>query len=593
MEAPDGRPPVSAAGKGPGWNNRIGLRVTGSVFVLIALMGLALLSCGPTAPESGPAGSRSGPESESLDPTTRVPKIKLLAPTASYDTRRWEAVLLMATIWQDLGFDVGLRGFPDLFTLLAEVASQPFDWDAYVSGYVGRPHRLDPDEFLFRPFHCSGIQDHGPNILGYCNPEYDAVVEAQRATLDQEARRDLVYQAQEILARDIPMMTLFHRREVLAYNQADFEGWTPVVGRGLWNLWNMIRVKPKTGDRTLKAGWATDMGTLNPLALGPAFEPLQWTYDTLARIGPQGTPVPWAARDWKVVDDTTVEVTLREGMRFHDGEPVTVRDVKFSFDFIKEHGTAGFFPAALSPVDRVEIVDGSVIRFKLLKPFAPLFFTTFSLVYILPQHIWEDVATREGVDSPAKWDNPTPVGSGPFKLIYHRRGEELLLEANKDHFDPPQVEALLIVAHSNIDAVFASLMDGTVDLPDRSIAALNVPEARAAPHLGLVDTPDHGVFFIGFNLRRPPFDDLQVRRALAHTLDHDTVVEAVLGGFGEPGQAVIAPSNEFWHNPEWEKWFREDYRFDRLEARRILEEAGYRWDDQGMIHYPADGPPVP
>ena len=102
MEAPDGRPPVAAAGKGPGWNNRIGLRVTCSVFVLIILMGLALLSCGPTAPESGSAGSRSGPESESLDPASRVPKIKLLAPTASYDMRRWEAVLLMAT---------GLAGF--------------------------------------------------------------------------------------------------------------------------------------------------------------------------------------------------------------------------------------------------------------------------------------------------------------------------------------------------------------------------------------------------------------------------------------------------------------------------------------------------
>lgn len=574
-------------------NKRIGLRLISSGFVLILLMGLSLISCDLSTPRSELSRERSGIQGELLDPDTRLPQIKILAPAASYDTRRWEAVLLMATVWQDLGFDVDLRGFPDLFTLLADVSSEPFNWDAYVSGYVGRPQRLDPDEFLFRPFHCSGIQDHGPNIVGYCNPDYDSIVEAQRATLDQEARRILVYKAQEILAHDVPMITLFHRREVLAYNQADFEGWTPVVGRGLWNLWSMIRVKPKTTNRTLKAGWATDMGTLNPLALGPAFEPLQWTYDTLVRIGPNGTPVPWAASDWKIIDDTTVEITLRKGMKFHDGEPVTVQDVKFSFDFIKKHGTAGFFPAALSPVDRVEIISENVLRFKLFKPFAPLFFTTFSLVYILPQHIWENIVVSEGIDSPAKWNNTNPVGSGPFKLAYHRRGEELLLESNKDHFDPPQVDALLIVSHSNIDGVFASLMNGTVDVPDRSISALNVPEVREAPHLGLTDTPDHGVFFLGFNLRRPPFNDLQVRRALAHTLDHKTVVEAVLGGFGEPGQGVIAPSNKFWHNPAWEKWFVEDYQFDRVAARRILQESGYRWDEEGKLHYPIDGPPVP
>ena len=555
------------------------------------MAGLVLVACGSGSPESEPG--RPTTVSESVDASTKVPPVRVLAPAASYDTRRWEATLLMANVWQELGFDVEVRGFPDFATLLSTVSSEPSLWEAYVTGYLGRPQRLDPDELLYRPFHCSGIMEFGANLVGYCNPQYDAVVEAQRSTLNQEARRELVYRAQEILARDIPMFVLFHRRQVFAYNQSDFEHWTPVVGRGLWNLWNMLNVTPKTDDRTLTAGWATDIATTNPLALDAAVEPLQWTYDTLARIGPRGTPVPWAAKSWSVIDDTTVDVTLRQGMRFHDGEPVRAQDVKFSFDFIKEHGAAGHFPAALSPVEKVQVLDARTVRFKLSEPHAPLFFTTFTLIYILPQHIWEVEVDRQGVDSPARWNNPAPVGSGPFKLIYHRRGEELLLEANKEHFHPPNIDALLIVAHSNIDAVFASLMSGTVDFPDRSIAALNVPEARAAPHLGLVDTPDHGISAMGFNLRRPPFNDLQLRRALAHTLDHDTVVEAVLGGFGEPGRGVIAPSNEFWHNPEWQRWFEEDYRFDKLEARRILEQAGYRWDGQGKIHYPASGPPVP
>jgi len=104
---------------------------------------------------------------------------------------------------------------------------------------------------------------------------------------------------------------------------------------------------------------------------------------------------------------------------------------------------------------------------------------------------------------------------------------------------------------------------------------------------------DFGVFYMGFNFRRPPFNDPAVRRAIAHTLDHQTVVEAVLGGFGEPGQGMVAPANQFWYNPEWETWLAEDYNFSVRTAREILAEAGYRWDAEGNIYYPEGGPPVP
>lgn len=535
------------------------------------------------------------PEAEVEAPSAEelVPRVVLLAPSAGYDPARWEATLLMTAAWRELGFDVQLEGLPDFSTLNANTSTEPFNWDAFVAGFVGRPSRLDPDELLYRPFHCSGIEDQGPNAAGYCNPQYDEVVEAQRTALDQDTRQGHVYEAQRILAEDVPTITLFHRREVFAHNQEEFDNWVSVIGRGLWNLWNMVNVTPLTDDTTLRVGWATDIATTNPLVLDSAVEALQWTYDTLAEIGEDGTPVPWAAESWNVIDDVTIDVVLRQGMTFHDGEPVTVEDVKFSYEFIDEFGTAGFFPAALSPIEEVEILDENTLRFHLVEPFAPLFYTTFTQVYILPQHIWEDVAEREGLESPTQWNNPTPVGSGPFQLIYHRRGEEIFLEANKDHFNAPQVDALLIIHHASIDAVFSSLMDASVDMPDRSINPLNIPDAEAAPHLGLVNVRDFGVFYMAFNFRRPPFNDLAVRQALAHTLDHDTVVEAVLGGFGEPGQGMIAPANEFWHNPEWETWLNEDYNFSVRTARQILSDAGYRWDAEGNIYYPVGGPPNP
>lgn len=527
------------------------------------------------------------------DEADLIPEVHIVAPSAGYDPARWEAALLMSAAWQELGFEVQLEGFPDFSTLDNVANSEPFDWDAFVSGFVSRPTRLDPDELIYRPFHCSGIENQGPNYVGYCNPEYDAVIEAQRSALDLETRQEHVYEAQRIHAEEVPTITLFHRQEVFAYNQELFENWTPVVGRGLWNIWNLISVTPTGDERTLRVGWATDIATTNPLALDSAIESLAWTYDTLAQIGPDGVPVPWAAESWTVVDDTTVDVLLRDDLMFHDGEPVTVEDVKFSYEFIAEFGTAGFFPAALSPIEEIEIVDDRTLRFHLVEPFAPLFYTTFTQIYILPQHIWEGVTEREGLESPDQWENATPIGSGPFQLMYHRRGEEILLQANPNHFNAPQVDGVLIVAHASTDAVFASLADGSVHMPDRGINPLNIPTAEDTPHLGLLDVRDFGVFYMGFNFRRPPFNDLVVRQALAHTLDHQTVVEAVLGGFGEPGQGMVAPANEYWYNPEWETWLAEDYNFDLNRARQILADAGYRWDAEGNIYYPPGGPPVP
>jgi peptide/nickel transport system substrate-binding protein len=528
-----------------------------------------------------------------LDPSEKVQSVVVLAPSAGYDVRRWEATLLMTTAWKDLGFDVDLQGFADFGTLTDKYSVEPFDWDAYVSGYVGRPSRLDPDELLYRPWHSSGIGEGGANASAYINPEYDQVVEAQRTALDQEKRREYVYQAQEILAQDIPEITLLHRREVHAYNQADFDNWTPMIGRGVWNVWNLLGVEPKTDKRVLTVAWATDIPTTNPLALDNAIESLQLTYDTLARIGTDGVPIPWAAESWNVVDDTTVDVTIRDGMNFHDGEPVTAEDVKFSFDFIKEYGTAPFFASALSPIQSVDLVDERNLRFHLVEPFAPLFFNTFTYIYILPKHIWENVTEREGVESPDLWENPQPVGSGPFQLMYHRRGEEIYLEAYKDHFSPPKIDGIRIVHYANVDAIFGAMVTGAADMSDVSITALQIPEAEAAPNLGVADVRDFGVFYMAFNFRRPPFNDLAVRQAIAHTLDHQTVVQAVLGGYGEPGQGMIAPAIEYWHNPKWEEWLNTDYKFDTRLARQMLADAGYRWDESGKLYYPEGGPPIP
>ncbi len=543
----------------------------------------------PAAQQAAPPAAQSSGAAPSE--SERVPKLTVVAPSATYDPRRWEATLVVTNNWKKLGIDVNLEVVPDINALTARTPVAPWNWDAEIQGFIGRPDRLDPDEMVSRPWHSSGIADKGPNEAGYKSAEYDQVADAQRKETDPEKRRQLVYKAQEILARDIPEVTLFHRREIFPFNIQKFDNPVVQVGRGLWNIWTMVQATPKTNDKILKVAWATDIATTNPLALNSAIETLRYTYDRLAEVAPDGQAVPWAAESWKQVDPTTVEVTLRPNMKFHDGEPVTANDVKFSYDFIKQFATAPFLKTSTQPIKSVDVVNDRTVRFTLTEPYPPLFFVTFTQVYILPKHIWQDIAQKENLDTPAKWNNPKPVGSGPFKLIYHRPGEEIKLEAFKEHFNAPKVDGVLIIKQASIDTVFVTLMQGQADMPDMGISPQQVEEAKRNPNIKLFDSPDHGVYFMEFNLRRAPFNDLKFRQAIAHTFDFGTIVSA-LGSYAEPGTGMIAPANKFWHNPAWEEWLKGPYKFDLEAARKMLQEAGYRWDSAGNLYYPAGGPPV-
>src|SRR3972149_4466066 len=237
-------------------------------------------------------------------------------------------------------------------------------------------------------------------------------------------------------------------------------GMVPMVGRGLWNPWTVLEAKPIGSDKTFRMGWATDIDGTNPLSITSAVESLRLVYDFLARVDKAGQPIPWAAESWRKVTDTQVDVTLRQGMTFHDGRPVTVEDVVFSFEFIRQNGTAPYFSGALEPIRSVRAVNNRVIRFVLHYPYPPLLMVTFTQIPILPKHIWQDVVSRERVETPAKWNNPNPIGSGPYQFGHWRRGEELLLRRYARHFHPPQAEAFLAVKYASADAVFQAIVQG-------------------------------------------------------------------------------------------------------------------------------------
>jgi len=520
-------------------------------------------------------GCGSGTETTTLSQDDLVEPITIYAATADYDPIRNEFAYLIADEWKKLGFDVKVEALE--WNRLNELVTNQQDFDVATIRWAGRAERIDPDHFVFITLHSSQTDPGQYNETGYSSPEYDAVAELQRTTLDPELRREHVFEAQEIATYEQPYSPVVHRRNLEAYNSADWGNVTTMMGEGINSFWNFMSMEPKTERTTYHWGYYSEVATLNPMAANASHDliTLRLIYDRLVRIGPDGKPQLWAAEELNIIDNTTIDVKIREGMKFHDGEPVTADDVKFSFDYMVE-AQARYFMGLLKPVESVTVLDQLTVRFKLKEPFAAFIANTLGQVFILPEHIWSEVDPATAVE----FQNNEPVGSGPFAFEYWRRDEEMKLTANKDHFNPANMDAIIKLPFASLQGLVMAFESGTVDNA-LNLEPLTADRLAGKDGVTVVNIEDHGFYYLPYNVRKLPFSDMNVRRALAYAIPKQTIIDALLEGNGTPAYSVIGPMNEYWHNPDVEQIL-----YDLDKAREILEDAGYRWDDNGRIYYP-------
>lgn len=507
----------------------------------------------------------------------RVPAITLDTTTEAYDPIRYEAAFIIAEAWRELGLEVTVR--PTEFSTLLGRFYDEQDFDTTIIGWSGRVDRLDPQFFL-------GTLDSrqsnlgGNNPGGYSNPEYDALFDAQSREFDADARADLVHQAQELYIPDAPLAVLFYRDEVVAYNNTTFDDMLVMAGEGLYSEWGPMEATPLTDRAVLRIGGPQEPDNVNPLASTSVWgwKWMRMYYDRLVRLSPDVEPINWMAESVEALDDTTIEVVLREGLTFHDGEPVTAEDVAFTFGYYAEQDYS-YFNAYLAPVESVEATDTLTVQFNLSEPSA--FFATVALsqIPILPQHIWAEIE-NPGELTPE--ETPT-VGSGPFAFGDYSRGEIMSLIKNEDHFHAGEidVEAIEFLIYADMEGVFTGLQTGAIDMTAWRMEPGQIPLAEDASELTVVSVPDFGYFHATFNTRRHAFTDPAFRRALTYAMDRERMVNVLLDGRGEVGSSVIAPVNAFWHNP-----FVELFDFDMDAARAELEGAGYSWDGEGRLLMP-------
>ncbi|NLJ78807.1 MAG: ABC transporter substrate-binding protein [Tissierellia bacterium] len=547
------------------------------IFISIMLvLVLALTACG----SKDTAGGQDDDEMGEL-----VPSITILSSLPEDNMVNYEMVKEVVEELKKIGVDA--KAEPTDFAVLIDIIyGDDSDYDAYTIGWSGRVERLDPDMFIHSINHSANADAGGNNTEKYRNPEFDAIADAQRQEMDMDKRQELVFEAQKILAEDVPRITLYSRANVQAYNKEKFKTVENIPGEGLFNEWTPMIIEPTTDDKILRVASDVNLDTLNPMKAKSVYEwkNFRLIYDKLVRLDPSIEPKPWAATGWEIVDDTTIDVTLREGMKFHDGKPVTVEDVKYTFDAFIENNVE-YFMSFLEPIDNVEILDDNTVRFNLKNPYAPFITTTLTQIPILPKHIWEEI------EDPLNYENSQPIGSGPFVFENFRPGEELVAKANKDYFEEVKIDGYIYRIFGAPEGILTALEVGDIDLASEDLIPAHIEQIKANEddkysHLELTEVNDIGFFYLGMNGDRQPFNNKDFRIATAHLVDYDLALDVHLNGYGARGGGglVINDANEFWHNPEVPIY--DTYDPDR--AKEILEEAGFTWDSDGRLRMPKE-----
>ena len=300
---------------------------------------------------------------------------------------------------------------------------------------------------------------------------------------------------------------------------------------------------------------------------GPGFTRASLLFDTLVWRDASGETIPWLATDWSRSDDSlTWTFTLRDGVRWHNGQPLTAADVAFSFEYMQAHPGAGWFMTQVSEVKSATAVGDLEVEIEMVRPYAPFLQTVAEATLIFPQHIWQDVAEPQPFT-----DSSAFIGSGAYRLVEYSQEEgTYLFEANPDFFlGTPYVRRIEFIPTS--DEILA-LSNGDIAAFDKfgGVTDEMLEPFRQAP-FAVKEAPGEWGMFLYFNLEKDtPLQDVRVRQAIAHAVDRQAMVERVLFGFGDPGNPGFLPPANPFHNPDVT-----GYAYDLEQARALLQEAGY------------------
>ena len=503
--------------------------------------------------------------------------------------QEYQAAEIMVQAFKQLGLQISLRPVPaQQMTQIIWYSRQT--WDATMWQMVGRPERSDPDELTYNLFNSANAAT-GYDFVGYINPEYDRLAAEQRSELDQTRRQALIRETQELINRDQVYGYLVHPINQFAVNRTVFDEATLVVqaGIGIRNFWTWLNLTPRGAQRDIIVNSVAASATLNPFyipgAQGSWVTELVW--DRFMRIGPDGLPRPWAAEAVTRPTSTTVELTLRAGMKWHDGTPVTIDDAVFSLVAPGVGDKSPMYKPFVANIASVEATGPMTLRITLKRPDAAFLTSTLAKLNLAPKAIWDPIlqSLKDKPENLESVQEPKPIGSGPYRMVRFSLAEEIVLEANPDHWSKPKAARWIMRVTPNIEATMGALNRGEINFLGDYTGDPKLLDAlgKSNPAILVAKTVDIGINFLAYNERRPPFNDVAFRRALSAAIDREEIAADAYGGAALPSNSHISPALKFWYAEGIEK----RVPGGTLEAaKKFLKDAGYVLVN-GRLHYPA------
>jgi len=315
---------------------------------------------------------------------------------------------------------------------------------------------------------------------------------------------------------------------------------------------------PRIPTGTLTVSMPARMVSLDPQGAQSAEDSVRVAashiFDRLVVRNPRARAyVPSLATKWDTPDPLTWVFTLRPGVKFHDGSPLTARDVKGSLERVL--ALKGPLAPLWTAVDTVDAPNDTTVRIRTKTPLGAM----------LPQLTLFFIGPAGKMDQPGFFNRP--IGSGPFRVVSYERDNELLLEANPGYWGAaPGVKTLRFKDIPEVAARVTALITGEIDLtyglPPDQLAALSERK-----DIRLVGTPSWRYYFLWLEAKHEPLTDKRVRQAMAYALDVDTMVKTLMKGSGRRMTSPI-PSTVFGYAPQ------RPYAYDPAKARQLLAAAG-------------------
>jgi len=451
--------------------------------------------------------------------------------------------------------------------------------DMFVRGWTLHPSDM---YYVEGCFSAKGHPPTGWNRMAWRNSVADDYLTKGAGTYDFEERKKAYWAWQEEYYKDLPCVDYMYAQEITPMKKVlvDVVGPPSYSGLGFHEQYWKVEGKTLKDNPTITIAATRELTGLMPMFIIAAGAYLVPMYSALImeQRQPDGTfrVVPDLAESWDVSKDgTSITFHLRNDAKFHDGHPVTSKDVKFTIDATLDPKTAArSYSDVAAIIKSADIIDDYTVRVNLksANPMALIGMDKFALA-IVPEHILRDVP-REALGS--HWTNTEKaIGSGPFKFVEWKKGEYVKQEINLDWYGwnknvpgwykvpVPGIRYYVYRVIPEMAAAIIALEKGEVDMlgleawPSEEMDRL--AKSRTDLRIEWVDTSR--VYYFGFNTVHPILGN----------------IDKIYGGHGTPAVTAIAPMNPFFNTNL------KSYPYDLKRARELLALAGYKLPEPCVV----------